>query len=39
MILEVLRAVEAHDSRASLAYAVDKQTDDFGHKNLAHLLR
>jgi hypothetical protein len=33
MILEVLRAVETHDSRAFLAYTVDKQTEYFGHKN------
>jgi hypothetical protein len=33
MILGILRAIETHDSRALLAYTVDRQTDYFGHKN------
>ena len=33
MILEILRALETHDSRALLAYTVDRQTDYFGQKN------
>ena len=32
MILGILRAIETHDSRAFLAYTVDKQTDYLGHK-------
>jgi hypothetical protein len=36
MILKVLRALETHDARAFLTYAVDKQTDYFGHKNASH---
>ena len=33
MILGILRAIETHNSRALLAYTVDRQTDYFGHKN------
>ena len=36
MILGILRAIETHDSRAFLAYTVDKQTDYFGHKNASN---
>lgn len=36
LILEILRAIEMHDSRVFLAHMVDKQLDYFGRKNTSH---